>query len=273
VGSHGLGIIEVAAINGECTGPDYINNDVLNPSQILLDLGLGGVPPPRCALSGVSWVIPNGDRSDHPGLGSHAYATDIEGGPAWVADIVNAVGQTTCKNTDGTSYWNTTAILIVWDDWGGFWDHVPPYEVLINNPPDQTCDPTTRFGCGYVSGFRVPMLVVSAYTPAHYVSGTPSQGGETFPYIHDFGSILAFIEHNFSLNQPGGINPSYPFADINAPDNRSGNVPLADFFTIPQNQPRQFQAITLPPGADDANYFINYNGPIEDPDNDVIDND
>jgi len=51
------------------------------------------------------------------------------------------------------------------------------------------------------------------------------------------------------------------------------NIPLSDFFPIPQSQPRQFQAITLPPSAPDANYFINYNGPILDPDNDVIDND
>jgi hypothetical protein len=48
---------------------------------------------------------------------------------------------------------------------------------------------------------------------------------------------------------------------------------LADFFPLPQNQPRPFQAITLPPGAPNATDFINYNGPILDPDNDATDND
>jgi hypothetical protein len=141
--------------------------------------------------------------------------------------------------------------------------------VLINT----STNPCSGFGCGYIYGFRVPLLVVSAYTPAHYVSGSPSQGGETFPFLHDFGSILAFIENNFGVNQVGGINPPYPFADVNAPDNARGNIPLSDFFPIPQNQPRQFQGITLSSGAPNINYFINYSGPVEDPDNDAVDND
>jgi len=74
-------------------------------------------------------------------------------------------------------------------------------------------------------------------------------------------------------NQIGQINPGYQFADNFAPDFKPSppHVPLADFFSL--TSPRPFQAITLPPGAPDANYFINYNGPIGDPDNDLIDND
>jgi hypothetical protein len=97
---------------------------------------------------------------------------------------------------------------------------------------------------------------------------------DTFPYQHDFGSILAFIENNFlGASKIGEINPSYRFADAFAPDFRAQplNIPLADFF--PLTTPRPFKSITLPPGAPDATYFINYNGPILDPDNDVIDND
>ena len=170
---------------------------------------------------------------------------------------------------------------MVWDGWGGFWDHVPPYEVLVQDPThNKFCDPTQTSGCGYVSGFRVPFLVVSAYTPAKYVSGAcgasplPACPNEAFPNEHDFGSILAFIENNFNLGI-GNINASnhYPFADAFAPDYQKSplNVPLADFFRL--TTPRQFQAITLPPGAPAATDFINYNGPILDPDNDVIDND
>jgi phospholipase C len=39
-------------------------------------------------------------------------------GPSWVASIVNEIGR--------SPYWKTTAILIVWDDWGGWYDHVKP---------------------------------------------------------------------------------------------------------------------------------------------------
>jgi len=65
-----------------CTGSDYVNNDILNPSQVLHDLG--AVSHEECNLKQVSWVIPNGDRSDHPGFenSQQNHSTDIEGGPA-----------------------------------------------------------------------------------------------------------------------------------------------------------------------------------------------
>jgi len=261
-------------LNSVCTGSDWVNDVVFGTAQILLDLGAVGNPS-QCTLRNVSWVIPNGDRSDHPGLAANGSSTDIEGGPAWVASIINAVGQTTCTdqvNGVAVPYWKDTAVFVVWDDWGGWWDHIQPYEVLIQNQT-QNCDPTKTFGCGYVSGFRVPFLVVSAHTPAGYVSGDTRTQGKQPKYTHDFGSILAFIENNFGLTI-GSINPKYRYADAFAPDLANGtNIPLSDFFPIPQNQPRQFQAITLPPGALSATDFINYTGPILDPDNDAIDND
>jgi hypothetical protein len=278
--------------DGKCSGTDYVNNVVVNnPAQVLLDLGLGSLH--QCALRNVSWVIPNYDRSDHPGFDpGQDHSTETEAGPAWVADIINGVGQTTCTDQVGgknVPYWQDTAIFVVWDDWGGFWDHVAPYEVLVQSKTQNTCDPINTFGCGYVSGFRVPFLVVSAYTGVlnqqngtigPYVSGAcgasplPPCPNKVPPYIHDFGSILAFIENNFlGFNQIGQINPAYKFADNVAPDFKLNppHVPLADFF--PLTSARPFQAITLPAGAPDANYFLNYNGPLGDPDNDVIDND
>jgi hypothetical protein len=198
-----------------------------------------------------------------------------------VADVINEVGTTGCTdNINGVyvPYWQDTAIFVTWDDWGGFWDHVNP-DKSANGPGvlyNATGHPCSGFGCGYIYGFRVPLLVVSAYTPAGYVSGKLPSPGETFPYIHDFGSILAFIENNFlGSGAIGQINPQYQFADAHAPDGVGGNIPLADFFTISPSQPRPFQSITIPTAWQgyDANYFLNYNGPIMDPDNDAIDKD
>jgi hypothetical protein len=121
--------------------------------------------------------------------------------------------------------------------------------------------------------------VISAYTPAGYVSGacgtsnSPPCGpsSDTWPYQHDFGSILAFTEHNFGLTV-GGINPQYPFADAFAPELQHGNpppVPLADFFTL--TSPRTFVPISLGGSLFNAGYFVNYSGPTMDPDNDAID--
>jgi len=205
----------------------------------------------------VSWGIPDKRWSDH---GSENYGT----GPAYVANIVNAIGgNTNCKDTVGDkqySYWQDTAIFIVWDDWGGWFDHVPPFKVLNQ----QNC---TGWGCNYVYGFRVPMLVVSAYTKAGYVSGAIS-GPPSYPpplnVTHDFGSILAFIENNFGL-KIGSIGPQqYPFADAFAPDNVKGNIPLSDFFQFPY---RSFTPIPVPTGFD-ASYFQKYfvNNPSETPD-------
>jgi phospholipase C len=173
-------------VKRKCTGADWKNVD-LNPPDVLTDIA-------KNALAQVSWVIPAASYSDHPASGS--------GGPAWVASIVNAVGE--------TAYWQNTAILITWDDWGGWYDHVPPL-------------PNGTGWCGsYCYGFRVPLVVVSAYTPAGLVdNGT-----------HDFGSILRFVESTFGL---GLIGPG-TYADAYA-DNLSG------FFS---GSRRQFQPIKAP---------------------------
>jgi len=97
--------------NGQlvCTGAAW-SNVIIPQTQVLTDIANHQLPA-------VSWVIPNGRASDH--------ANDNDGsGPSWVASIVNAIGQ--------SSYWSNTAIFITWDDWGGWYDHVAPPQVLVN---------------------------------------------------------------------------------------------------------------------------------------------
>lgn len=59
----------------------------------------------------VSWVIPDQLWSDHPSFGGL--------GPSYVANLVDAIGNSTCEDTNGQTYWQDTAIFITWDDWGG----------------------------------------------------------------------------------------------------------------------------------------------------------
>jgi phospholipase C len=252
-----------------CGNTDFTSHVLNSPKQILNDLGANNSP---CNLQNMSWVIPNGTWSDHPGLGKNKASTTIEGGPSWVASIINTLGASSCKDTvNGTPipYWQDTAIFVVWDDWGGFYDHIAPFKVQTGTKG--SCD---VWGCGYTYGFRVPLLVVSAYTPAGYVSGDTRTQGENFPYIHDFGSVLGFVENNFGI-PIGSINSAenYPFADAFAPDYTAQplNVPLADFFSL--TSARQFEQITIPSTSPGTSYFLNYDGPPVDPDNDVIDND
>ena len=199
---------------GQCTGPDWNNNVDLTPTHVLNDIA-------NCHLSSVSWVIPTGANSDHP-------TSNDGGGPSWVAAIVNAIGTSkTCD--DNTGYWKNTAIFITWDDWGGWYDHVPP---PILAPPQGN----------YQLGFRVPLVVVSAYTPQGYVNNSP----------HDFGSILRFVEHNFGIRE-GVLN----FADARAINDLRG------FFDLSQ-VPRRFRRIKAPKSA---SFFLTDTRPATDPDN------
>lgn len=198
---------------GQCVGPDWVNDVVLNPPQVLKDIS-------HCKLAGVTWSIPSGNNSDHP-------RHNTGGGPSWVASIVNQVGiNPKCPN--GELYWNDTAILIIWDDWGGWYDHEPP--TILARPQGD-----------YQYGFRVPFIAVSAYTPAGYVDNQR----------YDFGSILRFIEKNFGITK-GSLN----FADARA------TTDVGVFFNLNQ-VPRVFTKI---PAKLNANYFLTDTTPWSDPD-------
>jgi phospholipase C len=195
-----------AAIGQKCTGTQWISNLEFNTSAVLSDIST------ECNLRGVSWVIPDAFNSDHMG---HVQNT---GGPSWVASIVNALGTSKCMNADGSSYWNSTAIIITWDDWGGWYDHVAPF---IEAFPQG----------GYQMGFRVPLIVVSAYTPAGFIANSPE----------DFGSVIRFVERNFGI-----MEGALTFADAR------GAGDLTEFFSL-GNPPRKFQPIKAPLSA---KYFL-----------------
>ena len=70
----------------------------------------------------------NGKRKNDDDRPDQQRNGDGTEGPSWVAAIVNAVGQNTA--CDGVGYWQDTAVLVVWDDWGGWYDHVPPFKMV-----------------------------------------------------------------------------------------------------------------------------------------------
>jgi len=179
--------------------PDAIEEIFKNPhyreyvkwpsSRVLTNIAAGQLPT-------VSWVTPASAESDHPQANKGL-------GPAWVASIVNAVGK--------SQYWDNTTIFILWDDWGGWFDHVPPRIYNANE-----------------LGFRVPLIVISAYTPKGYISKKQ----------HEFGSILRYTEENFGLGSLGTT------------DKRADN--LSDCFNYKMT-PRQFVPIS---SSETASYFI-----------------
>lgn len=149
--NHGDGIWSTyQSIKHIYYGPDW-KNDVFSPStQFLSDVKAG-------KLRNVTWITPTYTNSDHPGANSDT-------GPSWVASLVNAVGQ--------SKFWNSSAIFIFWDDYGGFYDPQAPAMLDYDG-----------------LGMRLPLLIVSPYAKKGYVSHTH----------FEHGSILKFTEQQFGL--------------------------------------------------------------------------
>jgi phospholipase C len=125
---------------------------LVKTDQFLKDLKQGTLPQ-------VCWLIPTVEESEHP---PHSVSVGMH----YVTGLVNAVMK--------SAYWNsaTCAIVLVWDDFGGFYDHVPP------NQPDM-----------YGYGFRVPAIVISPYS-----TGTVNHT------VFDLTSPLKLIETKFGFS-------------------------------------------------------------------------
>jgi phospholipase C len=128
---------------------------VISDTQFVTDARAGNLPA-------VSWIVTKGDQSEHP-----TSSTCV--GENWTVAQINAIMQ-------GPD-WDSTAIFVTWDDFGGFYDHVPPPKV-------------DKFGFG----IRVPLLIISPFARRGVVNHTQ----------YEFGSFLAFVERRFRLPNLGG---------------------------------------------------------------------
>jgi len=150
--------------------PDWIRywhggpmmRNVVNPSELIPDLRANRLPA-------VSWVVPDVEVSDHP-------PDSVCAGENWTVQLLNAVQR--------SPEWRSTAVVIVWDDFGGFYDHVPPPHVDV-----------------YGMGPRTPMLLISPWVKA----------GTIAHQTLEFASVLKMIETIWDL-------PPLTQRDANASD-------------------------------------------------------
>lgn len=126
------------------------NSNVAPTSQFVTDASNGQLPA-------VSWLVVGGGMSEHP-------PSSVCEGENWTVQQLNALMQ--------GPLWNSTAVFLTWDDFGGFYDHVPP-------------PPVDNFGFGP----RVPLMILSPYAKPGYISHT----------LYEFSSVLRFIETRFGL--------------------------------------------------------------------------
>jgi phospholipase C len=118
-------------------------------------------------LPSVSWLIPDFPTSEHPTVDAFAGTTlnvSACAGENWTVQQINAIMQ-------GPN-WGSTAIILTWDDFGGFYDHVPPPGI-------------DQLGLGP----RVPLIVISPYAKEGVVSHT----------TYEFGSVLQLIENRYDV--------------------------------------------------------------------------
>ena len=146
----GFGWSGFVAINHIRNTSQWTQHAVLD-NQFAIDAAAGNLPS-------VSWLVTQGGVSDHA-------PWSICEGENWLSTQISAV-------MNGP-LWNSTAIFLTWDDFGGFYDHVAPL-------PQKD-----QFGVGP----RVPLIVISPYAKSHNVSHTE----------YEFSSVLKFMEKRFGL--------------------------------------------------------------------------
>ena len=129
---------------------DQWNQHIDPVDNVISDIQTQGLPA-------VSYIMPRFQFSDHPDE-NFCY------GENWATKVIDAI----MASPD----WNSTAIFLTWDEWGGFYDHVKPPQV-------------DKFGVG----FRVPLIVLSPY----------AKSGVVDHHLGEFDSIVKFIEENWGL--------------------------------------------------------------------------
>jgi phospholipase C len=140
----------------------------------------------RGRLAPVTWLMPLFAQSEHPEY-------NLCHGENWTTSVVDSIMK--------SRFWRSTAIFITWDEWGGFYDHVPPTQI-------------DRYGLG----IRVPLIVISPYAKQGWVD---HRRGE-------FSSILRFIEDNWGIprlttrdRSTGNLSYDFDFSqDPRPPDPR-----------------------------------------------------
>jgi phospholipase C len=158
------------------------------------------------SLPAVSWVVPSGEDSEHP-------PANIAAGQEHVTNVINAIMESPA--------WNSTAIFLAWDDWGGFYDHV--------NPPSVD-------GQGY--GLRVPAMVISPY----------ARKGHVDHQTLSFDAYLKFIEDDFLGGQR--LNPATDGRPDPRPDVRESAKILGNLMRDFNFKQKPRQPLILSPNPD-----------------------
>ncbi len=163
---------------------------LVNLKEYYSDLTNGTLPE-------VSWIVPYFEDSEHP-------PAPIAEGMWHVTKLINALMK--------SPYWKDSVVFLTWDDYGGYYDHVPPPEV-------------DAFGYGP----RVPMIVISPYAKPSYIAHN----------TYDLTSVLKFIEVRWNLGhltaRDDRARGMFSAFDFNQTPNPPLVIPIPSNLTFPSN--------------------------------------
>jgi phospholipase C len=177
--------VQDSTLGAFATAGKYPQN-IVPVSQFMTDVANGTLPA-------VSLIEPgfNSGRDEHPGLDDNAPSGSVQVGAQYVSTLINALMQ--------SSSWKDSAFILTYDEFGGFYDHVPPQPAVSPDgiqPSDlragDICEPPNPTGpnCDFVyTGYRVPMIVISPFAKKNFVSHT----------VADYTAWLKFVETRFNL--------------------------------------------------------------------------
>jgi hypothetical protein len=187
---------------------EWTTNVTTSPTVIFQDIKAGTLPA-------VSWVTPDGQNSDHPDE-KGAGGKYVDNGPSWVANVVNSVGE--------SKYWNSTAIVVLWDDWGGFYDHVDPPVVDVNGwglrVPGMTLSPWVRPGIDHqvLSHDAYAKFIEDVFLGGQRLDPAKDGRPDPRPDVREDNPMLGDLRTEFDFSQtplPTDILKQCPGGDFN----------------------------------------------------------
>jgi phospholipase C len=186
---HGQFPMQDSALNMFATAGKFPQN-IVPASQFLTDAANGTLPSVAYIDAGL-----NSGLDEHPGVDDGAPGGSIQVGAQYVSTLINALMQ--------SPSWKDSAFILTYDEFGGFYDHVPPQKAvspdgippqdLLPGPPPNgpdICVQSTGPTCDFVyTGYRVPLIVISPFAKKNYVSHT----------VADYTAWLKLVETRFNL--------------------------------------------------------------------------
>jgi phospholipase C len=186
-------------------------NLIFPETRILADVTAG-------TLADVTFVTPNAANSDHPEINAGT-------GPSWVTSVVDAIGE--------SPFYSSTAIFVTWDDWGGFYDHVPPPQKYAP----------------YGLGFRIPLICISPY----------AKHGQLINTQLEPGSLIKYIEETFGLPSLGTEDSTSNSASVMLDTTQAPGA----FTTVAAKYPRRYFELQKPTyGVIDTDEYGPPHGPL-----------